>query len=48
MTYHEPEVLVLGRAVHAIQGSWTKPGMELDGDGSGELNAVAPASDLDD
>lgn len=48
MTYNKPEILVLGQAALAIQGSTNKGWMELDGDGSGEHNAVSPASDLDE
>lgn len=48
MTYSKPEVAVLGNAGRVIQGSTVKGDIYLDGNGSGDFNAVAPACDLDE
>jgi len=48
MNYTKPTVEVLGDASALIENmSTVKPGLQLDGDGSGKRNAVA-AYDLDE
>jgi hypothetical protein len=48
MNYTKPEVAVLGAASMLIEHLTTKKNSFIDGNGTGQLNAVAPAYDLDE